>query len=735
MANLLFNIAKWSITHSKKVISSTVALLAVLAIIGLNLGLNFEEEMTIPGTQADDAATIITENFIDVMDDDETSTIQLVFKAPEKQDLNSENVQGDIEELISELIDIPNVVGVVPPWELGNISEDNMIGYAEIYLNQAGSEVSQETKDSIINTLDITRDSDIQSELISDSVEFNVSGFSHITEVVGIVIAFLILSIMFASFVTAALPIVSAIFGIGISLITIIMGAHIFEIQSVSIVLAAMLGLALGIDYALFIINRFKLQRAKGNNIMDSIAIANGTAGTAVVFAGITVIIGVLGLAVTGIPFLTVMGITSAISVFLAVIISVFVLPAIMSLLGNKISPENEHTFLKKLSRGKNENSNKWGEFVVKRPKSVVLVSLGLLISISLPIVNLQLGLPSIGITQHEDTTERQAYELQTEAYGEGFHASLIIGAEVPDNLENIEETFGGILKGIEGINGVNTVDGPIPNESQDFFLFNVTPVTGPDDQKTKDVVNDIRDYAKDVENENNIKLMVTGDTAMNIDISDKLFEALPIFGGLIILLAYVILVAVFRSLVIPLKAVLGFVLSISATLGFMVFVIQDGNLIELFGFPSSGPILAFLPVVTIGILFGLAMDYELFLVSKMREVYSETDNAKEAVLQGVKDSGKVVVAAALIMMTVFFAFMATPDSMIKSVGMALAFGVLFDAFIVRLTIVPAVMTLLGKHAWYLPRWLDRILPNIDVEGEKLLHEVEKRKEHQSRIE
>lgn len=729
MANKLFNIAKWSITHSKKVIFSTVAILVLLAIVGLNLGLNFEEDMTIPGTPADEAATFITENFSDGMEDDETSTIEIVFKAPEGEDLNSDSVQGNIGELISELMDIAHVEGVIPPWDLGNISEDNMIGYAELYLDLAGAEVSEETKDDIVSALDITRDNDIQSELISDSVVFSANGFSHMTEAVGVVIAFLILSIMFASFVTAGLPIVSAILGLGISLLTIVIGTHIFEIQSVSIVLAAMLGLALGIDYALFIINRFKIQRAKGNSIVDSIAIANGTAGTAVVFAGITVIIGVLGLAVTGIPFLTVMGVTSAISIFLSVVVSILVLPAIMSLLGNKISPDNENKLLRRLSKKGNKNrssSNKWGEFIVRRPKSVVLVSLGLLILISIPVVNLQLGLPSTEMTNHEDTTERKAYDLQTEAYGEGFHSALIVGAEVPTNIENTEESLGQILTDIEGIDGVSSVVGPIPNESQDFFLFNVIPNTGPDDQETKDVIDDIREYAVDVENEDNINLMVSGTTAMNFDISTKLFEALPIFGGLIIVLAYVILVAVFRSLIVPLKAVLGFVLSIGATLGFMVFVIQDGNLIELFGFPSSGPILSFLPVVTIGILFGLAMDYELFLVSKMREVFSETGNAKEAVLQGIKDSGKVVVTAALIMMTVFFAFMATPDTMIKSVGMALAFGVLFDAFIVRLTIVPAVMTLLGEHAWYLPKWVNRIMPNIDVEGEKLLHEIKK---------
>lgn len=259
--------------------------------------------------------------------------------------------------------------------------------------------------------------------------------------------------------------------------------------------------------------------------------------------------------------------------------------------------------------------------------------------------------------------------------------------------------------------------------------MISITPKTGPDDTKTKDLVKAIRDKSNQTEKKDGIELMVTGTAAMNIDIVQKLSDALPVFAALIVGLAYVLLVLVFRSLLIPLKAVLGFLLSLGATLGAVVFFVQDGHFQNIFGFPAAGPILAFLPVILIGILFGLAMDYEVFLVSKMREVYTHTGDPKRAILEGMRESGRVVVAAGLIMMSVFIGFMLAPDTIIKSIGMALTFGVFFDAFIVRMTIVPAFMILMGKSAWYLPKWLDKILPNIDVEGESIIHRVEKKSE------
>lgn len=369
------------------------------------------------------------------------------------------------------------------------------------------------------------------------------------------------------------------------------------------------------------------------------------------------------------------------------------------------------------------------GEFVVRRPLVVSIFAIGLLAVITIPFFHMNLGLLSDGTSKSTETTERRAYDLLTEAYGEGIHASLAVVAKSEETTAETQNVMNTIAKELGNLSDVKSVTPAIPGPSGKIYMISVTPKTGPDDTKTKDLVNTIRDKSNQTEKENGIELMVTGTAAMNIDIVQKLSDALPVFAALIVGLAYVLLVLVFRSLLIPLKAVLGFLLSLGATLGAVVFFVQDGHFQNLFGFPAASPILAFLPVILIGILFGLAMDYEVFLVSKMREVYTHTGDPKRAILEGMRESGKVVVSAGLIMMSVFIGFMLAPDSIIKSIGMALTFGVFFDAFIVRMTIVPAVMALMGKSAWYLPKWLDKILPNIDVEGESIIHHMENKSE------
>lgn len=700
----------------------------VLAALALNMGSSFNEDLTIPNTPADRAGKVISEEFEEA--GSQGAKVQVVFKAPKNKTLESTEVQQVITDTLNEIKKDPDVASVTTPMQLMNISEDKKIGYGEVTFKVKAEGVTEDSKNNILDHIKTTREAGIQTEVRGDNLTFSESA-AHFAEAAGIVIAFFVLAVTFASFIAAGLPILTAVLGLGIGLIGIVIGTNFIDIQSVSISLAAMLGLAVGIDYALFIMTRFKEQLAKGYSVQQSVAIANGTAGSAVVFAGITVVIGLLGLAVAQIPFLTMMGISAAISILTAVLVSIIVLPAILGMMGHKIGPSKENKFLQKLTGmdKKKEGSSKWGEFVTKRPLMVSIVAIALLVTIAVPMFHMNLGLPSDGTTKSTETTERRAYDLLTEAYGEGFNASLVVAAKAEEADSKTPQTVNEIAKELSELPGVKSVTPAFPGPSGELYVMNVIPETGPDDTKTKDLVKTIREKSEQAEKENQIELMVTGTTAMNIDIAQKLNDALPIFASLIVGLAYVLLVLVFRSLLIPLKAVLGFLLSLGATLGFVVFIVQDGNLLDLFGFPASGPILAFLPVILIGILFGLAMDYEIFLVSKMREVYVHTGDPRKAILDGMRDSGRVVTAAGLIMMAVFIGFMMTPDAMIKVMGMALAFGVLFDAFVVRMTIVPAVMTLMGKSAWYLPKWLDKILPNIDVEGETIMNHIEKKNE------
>ncbi|MFE4708657.1 MMPL family transporter [Peribacillus simplex] len=729
MAKFIYKLGNWAAENRKKVLGGTIGFLLVIAIIALRMGPSFSEDMSIPNTQSANAGELLDKEF-QSSENTAGGQVQLVFKAPKNETLESDKINLMITETLNEIKKDDAVATTVTPNELGNLSENKKIGYATVTYKVAADKVTEASKEKILEQIEKTREADLQTEL-AGNVTFSEMEIGGVTEVIGVIIAFLVLALTLTSFLAAGMPIMTAAIGIGIGLMTIIIGTSFFDITSVSLSLAAMLGLAVGIDYALFIIVRFRQEVEKNHSIQESIALATATAGSAVVFAGITVIIGLLGLSVAGIPFLTMMGVSAAVCVLIAILIAIILVPAILGIIGPKISSSRKNQFLSRISSSdkKQKGSNKWGEFVTKRPILVTLFGVVLLSIISIPFFQMELGLPD-NSTKSDETTERRAYDLLTEAYGPGYHASLVVVAKVDKQSKDHEKAIIEATEEISHISNVKSVGPAISSPSGKVYMISITPKTGPNDSKTKNLVQKIRDKSKEMKKENHIELLVTGSTAVNIDISQKLNDAVLKFSLIIVGFAYILLVLVFRSLLVPLKAVLGFILSLGATLGFVVFVIQDGNLINLFGFPTASPVLNFLPVIVVGILFGLAMDYEVFLVSRIREEFTHTGDARKAILVGIKESGKVVTAAGLIMMAVFAGFMLAPDPILKSMGLALTFGVLFDAFIVRMAIVPAVMTLLGNSAWYLPKWLDKILPNIDIEGESVIKDMQREKKH-----
>lgn len=724
MAKYLYKLGKLAANNSKKIIGGSLIILLLIAIIAMNLGSNFSEDMSIPGSESEKALHLIKKEF-----PSNAGQVQLVFKAPENKTLDSEDINNEITDTLRVIKEKDShIVSVASPLELGNLSKDKKIGYAIVTYNVAADQVSEKSKENITENIENIRDAGIHTELAGD-VLFSEMEIGGVTELIGVVVAFVILAITFISFLAAGLPIITAMIGLAIGILLIMIGTNYLEITSVSITLAAMLGLAVGIDYALFIMTRFRQQRKEGYSVQESVAIANGTAGSAVVFAGITVIIALLGLSVAKIPFLTMMGLSAALCVLFAIFIAIIVVPAFLGLMGHKMGPERKNTFLSKFIKSdkKQTTADRWGNIVAKCPWKVAIIGIVLLSIIAIPVSHMELALPDNG-SKNEETTERRAYDLLTKAYGPGHLATLIVAVKTSSDTNNPQVALSNTIEELSGLSNVKNVSPTIPGPSGELYLISITPETGASDTDTKDLVNDIREKAKFLEKSEHIKLMVTGTTAVNIDISQKLSDALPIFALLIIGFSFILLVLVFRSILVPLKAVLGFLLSLGATLGFTVFVIQDGNLIDLFGFPIANPVLSFLPVIVIGILFGLAMDYEVFLVSRMREVYTHSGDARKAVLAGMKDSGGVVTAAGLIMISVFTGFMLAPDPIIKAMGFSLTFGVLFDAFVVRMAIVPAVMILMGKASWYLPKWLDKLLPNLDIEGESFMKEIERKR-------
>jgi RND superfamily putative drug exporter len=488
-----------------------------------------------------------------------------------------------------------------------------------------------------------------------------------------------------------------------------------------------MLGLAVGIDYALFILARHRQNMDDGLEPRESAAQATGTAGSAVVFAGATVVIALVGLTVVNIPFLTVMGLAAAGAVIIAVLIATTLLPAVLGFAGRRAGRVNRALVWRPRGRrtGVDTASVRYARFVTRRPLPVLVAGLVVLLVVALPALDMKLGLPDGG-SKPTDNTERRAYDLLTEGFGPGFNGVLTAVVDAPDLPRSQQKQLAtGVAQGIEDFPHVAAVSPPAQNETGDVTIVAVTPTSGPASDETRELVDYMRAEADKIPERYNIDAYVTGQTAINIDTADQLAAALPKYIVVVVGLALLLLMVVFRSVLVPIKAAVGFLLSIAASMGLVVWVFQNGNLADVFAVAQTGPIVSFLPVLLIGILFGLAMDYEVFLVSRMREAYVHGASARESIVTGYGQSGRVVTAAAVIMTAVFGAFLLDPDPVIKSIGLSLAFGVLADAFVVRMTLVPAVMALLGDRAWKLPRRLERIVPDVDIEGERLTQSLQ----------
>jgi uncharacterized membrane protein YdfJ with MMPL/SSD domain len=451
----------------------------------------------------------------------------------------------------------------------------------------------------------------------------------------------------------------------------------------------------------------------------EAAAQATATAGSAVVFAGTTVVIALVGLTVVNIPFLTVMGLAAAGTVTVAVLIALTLMPALLGFAGHRMKRTNRVLTPRRKRTGESF-STRWARFTTGRPIAVLVVGLTVLSIVALPALHMKLGLPDGG-SKPTSTTERRAYDLLSEGFGPGFNATLNVVVDSPAlNAPQQEQVATAVASGLEEFPGVAAVSQPFQNEAGDVTIVSIIPTTAPASDQTKDLVERLRQKADEVKADSGIDAYVTGQTALNIDTADRLGAALPKYIAVVVGLALLLLTAVFRSILVPIKAALGFLVSIAASLGLVVWVFQDGNLGELFNVSNPSPIVSFLPILLIGILFGLAMDYEVFLVSRVREAFVHHGDPKKAIVEGYGQSGRVVIAAGLIMISVFGAFLLAEDPITKSIGLSLAFGVLVDAFIVRLTLVPAVMALLGRRAWWLPKRLGRVMPDLDIEGAKV---------------
>lgn len=603
------------------------------------------------------------------------------------------------------------------------VSSDGLTALATIQFDVPENEVEQATTDEVVTLLSNLNLPDVQVEF-SKSMVMTLDGILGVGEIIGLAIAAVVLFVMLGTLIAAGLPVLSAILGVGVSATATMALASVIDMTTTTPVLGVMLGLAVGIDYSLFILNRHRKQLKAGMAVEESIALANGTSGNAVLFAGLTVIIALVALNLTGIGFLGLMGTMGALSIVAAVAVALTFTPAMLRLIGLRALSKKERA---KLTSGEvaDENEHPKNEhrpvFANKHPFVTVVATIAVLLIAAIPLQSMRLGLPD-GSSEPVDTTQYRAFKLTSAAFGEGFNGGVatVVNLDAPIAADDEIKLQAEIATELYALENVSAVVPAGISDDKRTLLFQVVPASSPASAETEQLVYDIRDLATQIDADYQGELGVTGFTASNIDISQKLADALPLYLGTVILLSILLMMLVFRSVLVPLLASAGFLLTVFATLGSVVAVYQWGWLGALFDVHDPGPILNFLPTILIGILFGLAMDYQLFLTSGMREAYAHGKSPKEAINHGVHLSRAVVVAAAIIMITVFGGFAFSHLAMIRPVGFGLAVGVLFDAFLVRLLLVPAAMSILGKAAWWLPKWLDRILPDVDVEGAKL---------------
>jgi putative drug exporter of the RND superfamily len=670
------------------------------------------DAFNVPGTESQRALDLLDEKF----PGSGGATARIVFAAPPGQTLAEERYKTVVEPTVERAQQVPQSVTTGRQFIEGfTPSKDKTIGFADLHFAVPVEDLKDSTKEALERVADPAREAGLQVAF-SGGVVSTSEAESTAGEQIGVIVAFVVLLISFGSFVIAGLPLVTAIIGVAIGLSGIFALTSVIELNSTAPTLATMLGLAVGIDYALFIVSRHRQQLAEGLQPAESVARAVGTAGSAVVFAGITVLIALVGLLVVGIPFLSVMGLAAAGTVAIAVLIALTLLPALLGFAGRRAGAGRKPKT--GVSAGR-----RWAEFVTRRPWVAIGLVIAVLAVVALPMLDLRQGLPDDSI-KAEDTTERRSYDLLTEGFGPGFTGPLTTVIDFGGRQDS-EEIAREAARELRSFPGVAAASDPVFNENGQVAIIIVTPTGSPSSDETKDLVDRMRGVAADLRNSSGINAMVTGTTAVNIDTSDKLTAALPTFLVLVVGLALLLLMLVFRSIPVPLKAAAGFLLTIAASLGAVCWIFQQGNLADVLAVSATGPIVSFLPILMIAILFGLAMDYEVFLVSRMRESYVHTGKPREAIVDGFQASARVVTAAALIMIAVFSGFIISDDVVIKSIGFALAFGVLVDAFLVRMTLVPAVLAMLDRRAWWLPGWLEPRLPNLDIEGEKLMHELE----------
>ncbi|WP_433728536.1 MMPL family transporter [Actinoplanes sp. CA-051413] len=671
---------------------------------------------TMPGIESQQAFDLIAERFPGAAADGASAT--LVFVAPPGQALTSAENAKAIDAALATISGGPQVARVVRPSTGGSISADGSTGFASVSYGVPSSEVTEESRIALTDAVGRARAAGLTAEMSGSALKTGTR--MSPMELAGVAIAAVVLLMTFGSMVAAGLPLLTAVIGVAISFLGVWAVAGPLEMAITSGMLALMLGLAVGIDYAMFVVSRYREEHHGGDDAERAAGRAVGTAGSAVAFAGMTVVIALAGLSVVGIPSLAKMGLAAAGAVVVAVLVALTLVPALLGFAPNRVLAR-AHRRGGAPTPTRRSVARPWMRLVLRRPLAITLAGAALLTAIAVPALSLQLGTPG-DASRPVTETQRRAYDLRAAAFGPGFNGPLTVVVDARGAADP-EAAVATVADSIRTTSGVVSVSKASFNQQGDTAILTAVPSSGPTDARTETLVETLRAARPGVEAAGNVSYEITGTTALDIDMARKTQSALVPYVSIVIGLAVLLLLVVFRSVWVPVKAALGFLLSLFAALGVIVAVFQWGWAAGVLGVEQTGPVMSLMPILLVGIVFGLAMDYEVFLVSRMREAHAHGRPAHDAIVTGFEQSSKVVVAAAVIMIAVFGGFAAADEPLIKMVGLGLACAVFFDAFVVRLTLVPAVLQLLGERAWWLPRRLDRVLPHVDVEGESLSEE------------
>ena len=701
------------------VIAAWIAVAIALHVVAASAGEDWTDNLTLPGTGSTRATDLLQER----LPQQAYGSIPVTLRDPGGT-LGDSKSSDAISATVKNLKAVPHVIRVVSPLDPGAsalLSKDKKIGYISVALDIGSGDTSVAEAQAVLDAADPAKAAGLDVAVGGYVGQKLSKPATESSEAIGLAAAVVILVFAFGTVTAMALPIVTAIIGLVITLALVTLVGHTTDVPNISPTLATMIGLGVGIDYALFIVTKHKLQLAEGMEMGESIARACATAGGAVVFAGVTVAIALCSLVVAGIPLVTTLGYTAAIAVVVSVLAATTLLPALLAVLGERI-----HSLAVHLggTHPDDKEPHGWARLaraVGRRPWPALIGSTVLLVVLALPVLQLRLG-QSDTSAMPKSTTIKQAYDAITAGFGAGTNGPLLIAVQMktPATGDPTQDPrLTSLVNAVARTPGVQSVAPVTVDKAGTAAVFTAVATTSPADSRTEDLVDNLRDNVipKAVAG-TGLSAYVGGQTAGYIDLAEKIAKKLPLMIAVVVLLSLVVLLLAFRSVVIPLKAAVMNLLSVAAAYGVVTAVFQEGWGAGVVGLPHAIPIVSFAPLLMFAILFGLSMDYEVFLVTQMQEHYLESGDAKEAVVDGLAATGRVITSAALVMVCVFTSFVLNGDPTVKEFGVGLAFAIAVDATVVRCLLVPAVMELLGERSWWLPHWLDRALPRISIEGQ-----------------